>query len=262
MTERFWAIDCGNTRLKVTCFGADGRIEWRRAYDSDDVESLMGDLEKNRVRRAGMSCVGKIDPRIVETLGNELDDGFMLLSPSSAAGLDIRYDSVRTLGADRKLTARAAASLYEGESLLVVDAGTAITLDLVEKGGVFAGGNIAPGLQLRFRALNEQTARLPKLSVVGQSEPLMAFGTSTPEAIMAGVAGGVLDEICLAAMRAIKMGVEKLILTGGDAPYLERMLRERFRQLDIRMEIIHEPDLLAKGLRIVYILHHENESKD
>ena len=105
--------------------------------------------------------------------------------------IKIDYSSRQTLGTDRIAVAVGVVCGMGIEDALIIDMGSAITFDLVE-GGTFRGGNISPGVAMRFRALHDYTAALPLCQT---TEPNGAFGNSTIEAIEQGVMQGVLHEI-------------------------------------------------------------------
>ena len=256
MSEGFLAVDLGNTRLKATWLPDVGEPE-TAYFDRDDVEGLMSMVERYGVRRIGMSSVGNVNARLAETLRQAVDGNFLLMTPATELPVRISYEDSRTLGLDRKATAVAAAGICRGEAVTVVDAGTAVTVDLVSADGEFLGGNISPGLSMRFEALHRFTARLPQIDVrdaAFRDAQIPAFGHSTREAMLAGAAGGMLDEICAAALRGVEAGARRMPLTGGDAPWLLGRLRSR---LDGKLTIDYEPDLLAKGIRAIY-RHHED----
>jgi type III pantothenate kinase len=128
--------------------------------------------------------------------------------------IGIDYSSRQTLGTDRIAAAVGVVCGMGIEDALIIDMGSAITFDLVE-GGTFRGGNISPGVAMRFRALNEFTAALP---LCRKSEPGEEFGRSTIEAIEQGVMQGVLHEIeGYVEQVSKKKGKKNIIFCGGDA---------------------------------------------
>jgi type III pantothenate kinase len=135
-----------------------------------------------------------------------------------------RYRTPETLGYDRIAAAVGAYTIFPGNTVLVIDAGTAITCDVVTSAGEYMGGNISPGLEMRFRSLNKFTSRLPLLERPEEQPPLV--GTSTREAIQAGVVNGILFEM-QGLIDALRMDHPKLqvVLTGGDAKYFEGKLK-------------------------------------
>jgi type III pantothenate kinase len=124
---------------------------------------------------------------------------------------------------DRLAAAVGARELFPDRDLLVIDAGTAITLDLIEANGTFSGGNISPGLRSRFRALHEFTQKLP---LIEESDQWPLIGQSTEEAIRAGVINGIIFELdgMIDQLKKKYPNIQP-VLTGGDAGFFERRLK-------------------------------------
>ena len=125
-----------------------------------------------------------------------------------------RYRTPETLGSDRLAAVIGASSLKPGKDLLIIDAGTCITYEVIDARGNYWGGNIAPGMQMRLRALHEFTARLPLVEAEGEV-PGMGYNTET--AIRSGVLRGMKYEIegYIKSMRS-KFPHLLVFLTGGD----------------------------------------------
>jgi type III pantothenate kinase len=152
------------------------------------------------------------------------------------------YETPETLGPDRLASVAGAMLHYPGEEVLIIDAGTAITYDFLS-GDHYKGGNISPGLTMRFRALHKFTHKLPLETVSGD----FTFpGRNTTDALRAGVITGVVYEIN-EYIRTFKKDHNKLkvILTGGDSEFLKDRIRYRAG---------HMPDLVLDGLN--YILEY------
>ncbi len=133
------------------------------------------------------------------------------------------YLTPETLGPDRLAAAVGATVLCPGRDVLVVDCGTALTLDLVTADGTFRGGTISPGLRLRFEALHACTASLP---LCGPTEEEGVLGRTTREAIERGVMNSMAYEIagCIDRLRGKNAGL-CVIFTGGDAKYLAKRIK-------------------------------------
>lgn len=223
------AVDIGNTRIKTAHFDATGNCLVRRVFGHDEKQQVI----------AQMLEVGKGLVSNVSALSdNEFSlPGFRILSPLLPLPLEVDYESRETLGSDRIALTCGAVFLYPGHNLLIVSAGTCITYDLVEKGGIYRGGAISPGLRMRFRSLHHFTGRLPEL------EPSDTFGfpgKSTAASIRAGVQGGIKAEIQSRAEEIRTLYPDLIILlTGGDANRLS---------LSPQMKIFAAPDLLLYGL--------------
>jgi type III pantothenate kinase len=149
----------------------------------------------------------------------------------------VRVDHPERVGIDRLLNA--AAVLPRGVPAVVIDAGSAVTVDLIDGEGAFRGGVIFPGFRLMAKALNDYTARLPLLEEF--TEPVLP-GTNTVAAINAGVASAIAGGIDRAVRRLSQgYGPTRVYLGGGDA--------ERLTNLDCRPEVAG-PYLTLEGIRI------------
>lgn len=155
-----------------------------------------------------------------------------------AAGVVTRYEDVSQLGVDRWLAALGGYDLARG-AVAVVDAGTAITLDIVNADGVHLGGSIAPGLSLMVESLTHNTARL-RLETIERTD---SVATNTAAAISTGcidaVAGGI--ERMRDKVDELLGGEPRWIITGGEATMIMELCAVRFQ---------HAPDLVLRGLAL------------
>jgi type III pantothenate kinase len=157
-------------------------------------------------------------------------------------GFPVRYPRKKQIGADRLANAAAARQLC-GWPVVVVDFGTAVTFDVVDKTGAYCGGVIAPGLNAMTDYLHEKTALLPRIRVVA---PRRAIGKSTREAMLTGaVIGyrGLVREIIAEIKKEMRLrGRLKVVATGGQARLVARGL-----------SLIHKvnPLLTLEGVRII-----------
>lgn len=132
------------------------------------------------------------------------------------------YATPETLGRDRLAAAVGAAALYPGCASLVVDFGTAITIDFVDETGKFRGGNISPGAAIRFRALHEFTGKLPHRALTEETE---LIGTSSKSAVESGVVNGIVYEIeGYIGELSKKFNDFRIIFTGGDGNFFAKRL--------------------------------------
>lgn len=133
--------------------------------------------------------------------------------------LRVEYGTPETLGADRIAAAVGARMLFPGKDCIIFDFGTALTVDFVDRTGTFKGGNISPGMSMRFQAVHEHTGRLPLVSAVC---PCRQAGQNTSEAINNGVVLGIMFEVESYINRNPGSTV---IFTGGDALFFAKMLK-------------------------------------
>lgn len=242
MKTKFLAVDQGNSLLKLTLF-EEGEVKEACRFSADAVEDIFSTVERWNPDCGAFCSVGKIDSRMVESLRLALGGSLMILSRSIKLPVKIDYSTPSTLGIDRIVLAVGAAMLYKGEKLMVADAGTAVTLDLVDSTPTFLGGRISPGLRLRFESLHSHTATLPLLDADGA---IPILGDSTDTSIRSGVVLGLSDEIVETYCQyKNNFGCERLVLTGGDAGLLTDCIRSR-------IPVDHVPDLMARGLLYIY----------
>lgn len=161
--------------------------------------------------------------------------------PGADPGIDIAVPRPEAVGVDRLLAAGAAFRRVRGAAI-VVDAGTALTVDLVSAGGCFLGGTIAPGLRAMANVLSSGTSLLPEVKL---EAPPSALGRDTRECIRAGVvfgAAGAVDRL-VEELIAAADAAPRVLLTGGDAPFLSPYLRSPHDS---------EPDLVLHGLAYAF----------
>jgi type III pantothenate kinase len=167
-----------------------------------------------------------------------------------------KYDTPHTLGQDRLAAAVGAKSLCPNENLLIIDAGSAITYDFVTDKGEYMGGNIAPGIKMRFTILQRMTKKLP-LVETEENELIPLFGKNTRDAIAAGVIRGIAYEV-KGYMRTLreKMDHFHTFLTGGNAPYILNNVRTSRTE---KREIRYEKNLVLIGLNTI-LIHNKTAS--
>lgn len=252
-------IDRGNTTLKAGIFRGEECVCHDRIELTDDIASRLTALtEKHSPRAAIYSSVvpgAKAPEGLLERLTGRRP---LVLSHSTPLPLKVVYRTPQTLGLDR-IAAAAGALLMAKEGprgagfMLVVDAGTAVTIDLVDTAKAsFLGGNISAGLSMRLRALHEYTGALPDISPRGEVLP---FGADTAGALRSGAVNGITAEIEKAFADATELcGVSgRLVITGGDAGIIAPRLRR-----DLPYSLC--PTLVAQGLNS--ILHYNETYSD
>ena len=216
------AIDIGNSRSKAAIFSSGELIE-RFAEENLSVQ-LLKELKSRfpKLDKVILSAVSGVSPEVTDYLKSAFSL-YLALDPTTPVPIQNHYKTPETLGLDRLAAAIGAKELFPAKDLLVIDAGTALTFDLVERSGTFAGGNISPGLRSRFRSLYEFTQRLP---LVEEQEHWPDIGQTTEEAIRSGVLNGMILEMdgTIDHFREKLPGLQP-VLTGGDALFFERRLK-------------------------------------
>lgn len=241
--KRILTVDQGNSSAKAVLWEGDKAILSRRIF-SMSIEEMLPLFESGDVDGCAYCSVGHTDARFMETLRRMVDGHLSVLTPATLLPIQIKYGTRATLGNDRVAAAVGASWLFKDEGCLVVDAGTAITIDLITSDGVFLGGNIAPGVRLRFSSLHDATCQLPLVEPQGE---IYDFGRDTLSAIRSGVVGGMVSEINDAYSRASELyGCTHLVLTGNDAPLLQGLLEDR------GIPVYTDLNLVGRGLLTIF----------
>jgi type III pantothenate kinase len=214
-------IEQGNTATKIAVYEHDRLIE-SAVYSVFEASELSPLFERYPLENGIFSTVRKPDRVLADVLSGRLKK-FLFFDDRVKLPIGICYQTPETLGKDRIAAAVGAYYLHPESDVLVIDAGTAITYEVIEASGLYIGGNISPGLTTRFRALHQFTERLP---LVKETELVPLVGTSTETAIMAGVVHGIAYEMdgYINAMREIYPDVF-VFLTGGHSFYFEKRLK-------------------------------------
>lgn len=236
-------IDQGNSRTKVALMTDEGKIINHfiyKSFSSSEVERL---FDLYDISDSIISSVVNIEAAVVNTL-HRRSKHFVLFDHNTPVPIINKYETPQTLGQDRLAAAVGAKSLCPNENLLIIDVGSAITYDFVTAEGEYIGGNIAPGLKMRFTMLQRMTKKLP-LVEVDENELIPLFGKNTRDAIAAGVIRGVAYEV-KGYMRTLKEKMQHVqtFITGGHAPYVLR---------NVRMDMNYEKNLVLIGLNQILI---------
>lgn len=240
---RILTIDQGNTSAKAVMWEGDKETATLRT-STLSIEELLPILEEGEPEGCAYCSVGHTDAKFLETLRRLVDGNMLVLTPAVELPIDVRYSPRSSLGADRVAAAVGASVICRGAAALVVDAGTAMTLDVIDASGNFLGGDIAPGMRLRLNSLHEATHLLP---VVEADGPLPPFGTDTATAIRCGVVRGMASEIAGAFLLGRTLyGCSKIVATGSDATMLIPLLQDR------GLEAVFHPNLVGLGLREIF----------
>ncbi len=257
-------IDVGNTQMHGAVYDGDRLVtQFRKesAHSSRDEIGLFlvavlreHGVDPSRVERIGISCVV---PDELHSLRNACRIYFELEPLFLEAGvktrLKIKTRNPLEVGADRIANAIAVAEMYPESNVVVVDFGTAITLDAVTANREYLGGSICAGLGLAMEALGSKTAKLPFVEI---NAPKRALGRSTTEAIQSGLYFGYLGMIrnLVERIRDEAFGDEptRVIATGG--------FSQLYRDAGLFDEIV--PDLVLRGVNAVLDWNPVEEGKE
>ena len=211
-------IDIGNSKVKLDVWADNSRHLMQIVAPSLDAEKVASLCREYEISNITYCCVGKKVTSLADQLKDYAAGEIMEFTNHNAEKYPIIDSYRQSLGVDRVAAFIGATTLYPNEALLIVDAGTALTVDVVDGSGIFRGGNISLGIRGRLRALHEYTATLP---LVDKQGPVGDFGTNTDSAIRNGAVNGVVAEIIYSFNKAQKnFGVSKIVITGGDAQLL------------------------------------------
>lgn len=215
-------IDEGNTQVKLALFKGADMVSQQFFPHEDLIEKIKEVCVRHKVSAAIYSSVNRPSEFLRASLGEEVT--LLELSRYLKFPFENKYKSPETLGVDRMALAAGAVFAHPNSTVLVIDAGTCVTYDLVTDAAQYLGGAISPGLKMRLRSMHDYTARLPLLEPV---EPNEAIGKTTNESMMIGAIEGLRGEILhfvdLCAQHYTNLQV---ILTGGDAQHLSKHLKK------------------------------------
>lgn len=230
-------IDLGNTLLKAFVFENDNIIDNGIASDYMQLRVIIDEFKDlYEISNCIISSVRSDDNGFVEFIQKHFD--LIIMSASLQLPVEILYKTPHTLGLDRLAAVCGASSIFPDQSVLVIDAGTAITYDFLESGKFYHGGTISPGINTRFKALHNFTGKLPLLSI--NKDLNNVLGTTTDEAIILGVQNGIVHEVNgIITAFVEKFGKITVVFTGGDSFFFDYLIKSC---------IFAEPNLTAFGL--------------
>lgn len=249
------AVDIGNTQTHLGVFDKDQLAhEWRASTEArrtaDELALMFGEFlalaDLSFSRQITGVAISSVVPRATQELREMTSRYFgfpaVVVEPGTKTGISILTDSPREVGADRIANAVAAHSMFPDEHKVIVDFGTAITVDAVSSRGEYLGGAIAPGLDTAATALFSSTAQLPRVELV---EPVGVIGKSTVASVQSGIiygTAGLVDGLVDRVVDDLDGGA-RVVATGGMAQVLTRHCRTIERT---------EPMLTLQGLRLIF----------
>lgn len=235
-------IDIGNSRTKLAIF------DNRKLIKSE----VCSGLEENQLRTYIKQY--SIQQSIISSVKEEVDvladilaesTAYIRFSAETTAGIKLHYKTPKSLGLDRLAGVIGARALYPQRNCLVIDSGTCITYDAVDREGVYHGGSISPGLHMRLRAMHEFTGRLP---VVEWSDFDGLYGNDTATSMLSGVVNGTLAEVAgFIEKYRIHYPDLQVILCGGDSIFFDSRLKSSIFAHTLKTE----PELVLIGLNEV-----------
>jgi len=249
------AIDIGNTNIAIGLF-LDGQEQFIKSISGNSTAELTSCLESawqkvpilessKEKKRDGVIVISSVKPiwteLITNIVRNSLGERIYIVGKDIPLPMPLWVDEPDKVGTDRLVSAAAAYAVVE-DAVVVADFGTAVTIDLVDEHGVFQGGVICPGFEISAKALKENTAQLPQITV---TKPKGPYGKNTAEAINCGLYYsiiGALEEI-------IRRYAEKIgrwpqtVITGSGAEIIKD---------DCDFIDNYVPHLVVKGIVLAY----------
>ena len=226
-------VDIGNTRTKTALYQGETLVDLSIHNHYEDI--FFGDF----IERSSHIIVGSV-LNDVDALIYKLSKlkPCQLFTTQTQIPIQNKYQSISSLGSDRITASIGAYYLYPNNNVLVIDAGTCIKYNFTNSNNEYLGGGISPGIEMRFKALNQLTAKLPLTPFNKNFDELI--GNSTENSILSGVINGTIQEID-GIITCYKSDFPNLIcvLTGGDAEYLSNRLKN---------SIFTHRNLVLKGL--------------
>lgn len=240
-------IDIGNTYSKLAIFEQKELIYFQQLERVEE-QNLLQLITEYQIENSTVSSVSNQIENLEAFLN--VHTNYIRFSTKITGKIKNHYESPETLGLDRWAKVVAAHCLYNGDHTLMIDAGTCITYDVLTANDEYFGGSISLGLNMRFKALNHYTGRLP-LVAWDKTQAEIEEGTNTNKAIKRGVLQGALNEIeGFIALEHKKNKNLKVVITGGDSVFLTKQLKNSI----FAAQITHEPYLVLKGLNEVITL--------
>ena len=249
------AVDVGNTQTHLGVFEAESLAhEWRASTDhrrtADELALMFGEFlglaDLSFSRQISGVAISSVVPKATQELRSMTSRYFgfpaLVVEPGIKTGIAVVTENPREVGADRIVNAVAAAHLFPGSPAVVVDFGTAITVDAISARGEYVGGAIAPGVEIAASALFQSTARIGRVELVA---PPGAIGKSTAMSVQSGLVYGMAALVDgLVERVSVELGGNvQVVATGG----LASTIVEHSRFIE-RIE----PTLTLMGLRLVY----------
>ena len=232
--QKTLCLDFGNTRLKAAVFEKDDFLE-EIVLPDDHPSTLEKILAVHQPQKSILASVIDHNPAIEELLAARTK--FHRLSHLTKANFTTPVGRPESIGADRLALSAAAVHYFPGKNNLVIGMGSCITYNFINQYHQFIGGSISPGMEMRFKALQQFTAKLP-LVQPEWNFPLLGYDTKTN--LQSGVIAGISFEMAgFIESYANKYDNFNVVLTGGDTPYFARQLKKK---------IFADSNFLFKGL--------------
>jgi len=232
------AFDIGNSQTKIGIFQKDELSEVKT------IKELTPGFAKKLIDDSPSTCkiiyssVREVKPQLAEALNSSYKT--ICLTNNTPVPFINKYETPETLGRDRIAAVAGGMALFNNKNILVIDAGTCITYDILTERNEYLGGGISPGLKMRFKAMHTFTGQLPLIEPENY-KLVKLVGATTKASIESGVKNGTLAEIDGIINQYKKLySTPKVIITGGDHKYFDKYLKNN---------IFAAPNLVLIGLK-------------
>lgn len=237
----FLAIDIGNSSIKCALYDKEKLVKLDR-FSHNEIEKI-GSLDSDFQHCAYSSVVPSLNAKLEDLFWGNFGIRPYQITRDSKRNLLLDYETPQTLGIDRICAAEGViySSEINSKNIVIVDFGTATTLNFVENGNTFAGGYIFPGLSTMVQSLESRTAQLPDADL---NQLQISKGKSTTKSILAGITLSTVGAISLALEKLNNFDEKfQLVLTGGNADKIAPFIEQNY---------IIVPVLTLIGIRKIY----------
>ena len=234
-------VDSGNSFSKVGLFENNVIID-RFQFKKLTLNNIEKIFYQRKITNSIFSNVGEPNNKVLKFLRQ--NSNLVNFNSKLKIPFTNKYRSIETLGSDRIGLVSQASKLYSNKNILIIDIGTSITYDFLNEKNEYLGGNISPGLNMKFKALNNQTHNLPLVEKIKINS---IIGSSTKSSVISGVINGTLGEInYISNLYKNKFKKIMIILTGGDSKFLFN---------HIKNGILADSNFLLSGLNVLLELN-------
>lgn len=240
-------IDIGNTLIKLAVFKQEKiiAIENLKTFSAIDISEILNNFSE--ISSAIVSNVRSLNLDFLQDFNQRIP--IVELNTKTRLPINNLYKTPETLGKDRLAASVGATEIFPKTNILVIDAGTSLTYDLITAQGDYLGGAIGPGITMRFKALHTFTGKLPLVHPEWNDAPQL-IGNTTEASILVGVQKAVLCEV-EGMINGYKQQFPnlKVIVTGGDHKYFDKYLKNN---------IFAAPNLVLTGLKKILDFNEED----
>lgn len=230
-------IDIGNTLIKFAVFKHNEiiAIEHAHSFDVNNFEQIL-----NQYPDISCGIVSNVRDEKLNFLFDNQQLQLISFDHNTPIPIENNYKTPETLGKDRIAAAVGAFSLLNNTNILIIDAGTCVTYDMLTAKGVYLGGGISPGISMRLKALHNFTGKLPLIKARWDKE-ISLIGNNTETSILSGAQHAILCEVDgMIDQYKQQFSDLTIMVTGGDHKYFDKYLKNN---------IFAAPNLVLKGLK-------------